>query len=66
MLRVNIGDANDPGGQNRFTALRQFEIWTCEGDRHRRLLAGLAVQAHPHEPRGRVPGRACRDRARRS
>jgi extracellular elastinolytic metalloproteinase len=30
MLRVNTGDANDPGGQNRFTALRQFEIWTCE------------------------------------
>jgi hypothetical protein len=30
MLRVNTADANDPGGQNRFTALRQFEIWTCE------------------------------------
>ena len=30
MLRVNVGDANDPGGQNRFTALRQFEIWACE------------------------------------
>jgi extracellular elastinolytic metalloproteinase len=30
MLRQNIGDASDPGGQNRFTALRQFEIWTCE------------------------------------
>ena len=30
MLRVNIGDPNDPGGQNRFTALRQFEIWACK------------------------------------
>ncbi|HSC91651.1 MAG TPA: M36 family metallopeptidase [Gaiellaceae bacterium] len=30
MLRVNTGDANDPGGQNRFTALRSFELWTCE------------------------------------
>ena len=30
MLRPNIGDAADPGGQNRFTALRQFQIWTCE------------------------------------
>jgi extracellular elastinolytic metalloproteinase len=30
MLRVNTADANDPGGQNRYTALRQFEIWTCE------------------------------------
>jgi extracellular elastinolytic metalloproteinase len=30
MLRVNTADPNDPGGQNRFTALRQFEIWTCE------------------------------------
>ena len=33
MLRVNTGDANDPGGQNRFTALRQFEIWACEAKR---------------------------------
>jgi extracellular elastinolytic metalloproteinase len=30
MLRVNVGDANDPGGQNRFTALRSFELWACE------------------------------------
>jgi hypothetical protein len=30
MLRVNVGDAEDPGGQNRFTALRSFELWTCE------------------------------------
>ena len=30
MLRVNTNDANDPGTQNRFTALRQFEIWACE------------------------------------
>jgi extracellular elastinolytic metalloproteinase len=30
MLRVNTADPNDPGGQNRFTALRQFQIWTCE------------------------------------
>lgn len=29
MLRPDVGDAADPGGQNRFTALRQFEIWTC-------------------------------------
>jgi extracellular elastinolytic metalloproteinase len=30
MLRVNTADANDPGGQNRFSALRQFQVWTCE------------------------------------
>jgi extracellular elastinolytic metalloproteinase len=30
MLRVNTNNPNDPGGQNRFTALRQFEIWACE------------------------------------
>jgi extracellular elastinolytic metalloproteinase len=30
MLRVNIGDPEDSGGQNRFTALRSFELWTCE------------------------------------
>ncbi len=30
MLRVNIGDPEDNGGQNRFTALRSFELWTCE------------------------------------
>ena len=28
--RRNIGDTDDPGGQNRFTALRRFQIWTCE------------------------------------
>jgi extracellular elastinolytic metalloproteinase len=30
MLRVNTNDSNDPGGQNRLSALRQFEIWACE------------------------------------
>ncbi len=30
MLRVNTADANDPGSQSRFSALRQFQIWTCE------------------------------------
>lgn len=29
MLRPNIGDPADPGGQNRFTALRAFEILAC-------------------------------------
>ncbi|MGH3129488.1 MAG: M36 family metallopeptidase [Gaiellaceae bacterium] len=30
LVRPNINDPNDPGGQNRFSALRQFEILTCE------------------------------------
>jgi extracellular elastinolytic metalloproteinase len=30
MLRVNTGDPEDNGGQNRFSALRSFELWTCE------------------------------------
>ncbi|GAA0926725.1 M36 family metallopeptidase [Nonomuraea longicatena] len=30
MLRPNIGDAADPGGQNRFSALRSFEILACD------------------------------------
>ena len=30
MLRVNTGDTDDPGGQNRFTALRSFELWACD------------------------------------
>ncbi|WP_327087638.1 M36 family metallopeptidase [Nonomuraea sp. NBC_01738] len=29
MLRPNIGDPADPGGQNRFTALRSFEVLAC-------------------------------------
>ncbi|MFI6505261.1 M36 family metallopeptidase [Nonomuraea typhae] len=29
MLRPNIGDPADPGGQNRFTALRAFEVLSC-------------------------------------
>ncbi|WP_307845205.1 M36 family metallopeptidase [Planomonospora sp. ID67723] len=30
MLRPNIGDAADPGGQNRFSALRAFEVLACD------------------------------------
>ena len=30
MLRVSTADANDPGSQSHFSALRQFQIWTCE------------------------------------
>jgi hypothetical protein len=33
MLRPNNGDAEDPGGQNRFTALRSFELSACEAKR---------------------------------
>jgi hypothetical protein len=29
MLRPNINDAADPGGQNRFSALRSFEVLAC-------------------------------------
>ncbi|MFI7445591.1 M36 family metallopeptidase [Nonomuraea indica] len=29
MLRPNIGDPADPGGQNRFSALRSFEVLAC-------------------------------------
>ncbi|GAA2994431.1 M36 family metallopeptidase [Streptosporangium longisporum] len=30
MLRPNIGDTADPGAQNRFTALRAFEVLACD------------------------------------
>ena len=30
MLRPSIGDAADPGGQNRFSALRSFEVLACK------------------------------------
>ncbi|GHE42950.1 hypothetical protein GCM10017673_51530 [Streptosporangium violaceochromogenes] len=33
MLRPNIGDPADPGGQNRFTALRAFEVLACDATR---------------------------------
>ncbi|MFI7633048.1 M36 family metallopeptidase [Nonomuraea sp. NPDC049400] len=29
MLRPNIGDTADPGGQNRFSSLRAFEVLAC-------------------------------------
>lgn len=29
MLRPNVGDPADPGGQNRFSALRSFEVLAC-------------------------------------
>ncbi|MDF5751437.1 M36 family metallopeptidase [Spongiactinospora sp. TRM90649] len=29
MLRPNVGDTADPGGQNRFSALRSFEVLAC-------------------------------------
>ncbi|MEU8251523.1 M36 family metallopeptidase [Nonomuraea sp. NPDC048916] len=30
MLRPNVGDPADPGAQNRFSALRSFEVLACE------------------------------------
>ncbi|GGO66900.1 M36 family metallopeptidase [Nonomuraea cavernae] len=32
MLRPNVGDPADPGGQNRFSALRSFEVLACKQD----------------------------------
>ncbi|MGW0480360.1 M36 family metallopeptidase [Nonomuraea sp. NPDC003214] len=32
MLRPNVGDPADPGGQNRFSALRSFEVLACQQD----------------------------------
>ena len=64
MLRVNTGDANDPGGQSRFSALRQFEIWTCEAkgsvdcsqDSQFRLIFTSPADAFPSgTPRPRAP-----------
>ncbi|GAA3136953.1 M36 family metallopeptidase [Streptosporangium carneum] len=33
LLRPNINDPADPGGQNRFTALRSFEVLACDATR---------------------------------
>ncbi|GAA3444088.1 M36 family metallopeptidase [Planomonospora venezuelensis] len=33
MLRPNTGDTADPGGQNRFSALRAFEVLACDAGR---------------------------------
>ncbi|MGP4099578.1 M36 family metallopeptidase [Nonomuraea sp. KM90] len=32
MLRPNIGDPADPGGQNRFSSLRSFEVLACSAN----------------------------------
>ena len=64
MLRVNTNDANDPGGQSRFSALRQFQVWTCEAkgsvdcsqDSQFRLIFTSAADAFPSgTPRPRAP-----------
>jgi len=64
MLRVNTGDANDPGGQSRFSALRQFQVWTCEAkgavdcsqDSQFRLIFTSPADAFPSGiPRPRAP-----------
>jgi extracellular elastinolytic metalloproteinase len=64
MLRVNTGDANDPGGQSRFSALRQFQVWTCEAkgsvdcsqDSQFRLIFTSPADAFPSvAPRPRAP-----------
>ena len=33
MLRPNVNDPADPGAQNRFSALRSFEVLACDGRR---------------------------------
>jgi hypothetical protein len=64
MLRVNTGDANDPGGQNRFSALRQFEIWTCrargsvdcsQDSQFERIFTSAADAFPSGTPRPRAP-----------
>ena len=64
MLRVNTGDANDPSGQSRFSALRQFQVWTCEAkgsvdcsqDSQFRLIFTSPADAFPSvAPRPRAP-----------
>jgi extracellular elastinolytic metalloproteinase len=64
MLRVNTNDANDPGGQSRFSALRQFQVWTCEAkgsvdcsqNSQFRLIFTSAADAFPSgTPRPRAP-----------
>ena len=62
-------------GQNRFTALRQFEVWACNngGDAQAlsrrpacRLLAGQRVSQGVHEPCERLPRQIRRGRSRRT
>lgn len=64
MLRPPISGDPDPGGQNRFSALRQFEIWACEAkadidcsqDAHFTLVYTSPPEAFPAiAPRPRAP-----------
>jgi uncharacterized repeat protein (TIGR01451 family) len=42
MLHPDTNDPNDPGGQNRFTALRKFEVYACNA-----TVANLNCSASP-------------------
>ena len=43
--------------QNRFTALRQFEVWACNAEKDN-CSTSAGFDARVHEPRRRLPGRS--------
>jgi hypothetical protein len=64
LLRPPIGEDADPGGQNRFTALRQFEILTCtasatvdcgQDGQYRRIYTSPSNAFPAVAPRPRAP-----------
>ena len=63
MLRPDTGDANDPGSQNRFTALRSFELQACDAtvsdcssaDGFTTVYTSAPDAFDGHRPRPRVP-----------
>ena len=63
MLRpADDQNSGDPAGQNRFTALRAFEIWTCSASVGERKLHDAAARLHEEVLRARrlLPGTAPR------
>jgi len=64
MLRHRIpGDPNDGGGQNRFTALRQFELLACEARRAVDCSQDSQFASVFTSPADAFPARAPRPRA---
>jgi extracellular elastinolytic metalloproteinase len=64
LLRPPLAGNADPGTQNRFTALRQFEIWTCratatvdcsQDSQYRRILTSKENAFPATAPRPRAP-----------
>jgi extracellular elastinolytic metalloproteinase len=63
LLRPNINDPADPGGQNRFSALRQFEVLACDAATGADCAADASYRVVYTSPADAFPSTVPRPRA---